>query len=276
MGFMCSQPNWKPSSVGFGTPNVRDPAQGSVLKNCSLIAAFSSMAWKNKIPVQSIPCKFTFYDQNTLVPTPVYSDNYLPYDSSGAIMHAHSDDPTKIWPSLYEKAYYQYLDGLTTPTGRPDYCKYTGWQSPVTVLKQLMGMTPFQKNCYNANPDTVFSDINNWCVNWNPLATNRTIKTPAVAWTSDTGSQYSDSTIIKQHTYSLLGVTGTKSGSDWTSKYIVLRNPYGKRYGDPATGAGTLFTGTWCSFNLAENDGLFALKADQFVRFFTNYAWTLQ
>ncbi len=161
--------NWKTSSVGFGTPNVRDPVQGTVLKNCSLIAALSSMAWKKKIPVQPIPCKFTFYDLNNFAPTNRDSDNYLPYDSSGNIMHATSDDPSKIWPSLYEKAYYQYLDGVTSATGRPDYCKYTGWQSPVTVLKQLMGMTLYQKNCLNANSDTVFSDIDNGCQNWDRI-----------------------------------------------------------------------------------------------------------
>ena len=32
----------------------------------------------------------------------------------------------------------------------------TVWQNPVTVLKQLTGKVPVQKNCLNANPDTVF------------------------------------------------------------------------------------------------------------------------
>ncbi|MFY9799669.1 MAG: C2 family cysteine protease [Methanoregula sp.] len=271
---MCSQPNWKPSSIGFGTPNVRDPAQGLVLKNCSLISGIASMAWKNMIGVQSFPFRFTFYDVNSLTGILINSDNYLPYNN-GNLMHAISDDPSKIWPVLYEKAYYQFLDNLPSLTGRPNYCNYTGWQSPVTVLTQLLGKRPVQKNCLNANSDTVFSDIDNWCQNWDRNVTNRTIRTPAVAWTNSSGGQYSDTTIAVQHTYSLLGVTGTKSGANWTSKYMVLRNPYGKRKGDPATGTGTLFTGAWCGFNLSENDGLFALKASEFVKYFSGYAWTL-
>jgi hypothetical protein len=237
------------------------------------------MVWKNKIPVQPIPCKFTFYDMNNFAPTTVYSDNYLPY-SNGNLMHAYSDDSTKIWPPLYEKAYYQYLDRCTTATGRPIYCNYTGWQNPVTILKQLMGTTPYQKNCYNANSDSIFTEIDNWCVNWNPVLTNRTMRTPAVAWTNSVGAQYSDSTIAKEHSYSLLGVTGTKDSqnNNWTSKYVVLRNPWGKRIGDPAmsTPSGILFSGSWCNMNFGENDGLFALSADQFVRYFAGYTWTLQ
>jgi hypothetical protein len=154
-----------------------------------------------------------------------------------------------------------------------------GWriyktQSPVTVLKQLTGKTPFQQNCLNANPDTVFSNIDTLCADYNRNITNRLIKYPAVAWTNDSGSQYADTTIALQHSYSLLGVTGTKAGTTWTSKYIVLRNPYGKGKGDPVM-PGYLYTGSWYTINVSENDGLFALKADQFVKYFTGYAWVV-
>jgi hypothetical protein len=274
---LCVQPTWTPNAGEFGIPDVRDPAQGTVLKNCSLIASLASMAWKKKISTQKFPCKFTFYDLNNLNPTTVYSDNYLPNPA-----HAKSDT-SKIWPQVYEKAYYQYLDGCTAATGRPDYCKYTGWQSPVTLLTQLMGMRPYQKNCYNANSDTIFTEIDNWCVNCNPVNTNRTIKTPAVAWTNSAGGQYAETTIAVQHSYSLLGLAGKKDASgNWTDKYIVLRNPIGKRIGDPDIPPATpnlpkeyFLTTTWCNINFSDDDGVFALRADQFVRFFTGYAWTL-
>ena len=67
----CEQPNsWDYYSSGgtvgtFGTPEMKDPVQGRYLNNCSLIAAFASLAWKGKIIVQppgpTITYSFQFY-----------------------------------------------------------------------------------------------------------------------------------------------------------------------------------------------------------------------
>jgi hypothetical protein len=127
--------------------------------------------------------------------------------------------------------------------------------------------------------DTVFADIDSWCNNCGMNLTNRIIKTPAVAWTRDTGTEYSDTTIVVQHTYSLLGVVGKKVGGIWTEKYIVLRNPYGTVRKDPASGSVSVYTpaATWCStyINLADlTDGIFAIRADDFFKYFAGYAWT--
>ena len=206
----------------------------------------------------------------------------------GKLMHAKSDTATEIWPALYEKAYYQWLDnlGLDNASARPDYCRHTEFQSPVTVLFQLTGKEVKQKSCPSSasNPldSIVFPDINdNLCTNYNLVVTNRTLKTPAVAWTYDpavsnpNGAVYSETTIRGHHTYSLLGVTGTKSGSSWTSKYVVLRNPYGKGKGDPVMSAGDLYNGSWCGINLGGVDGIFALQIDKFVKYFEGYAWVV-
>jgi hypothetical protein len=272
----CNQPVWKIYAGAFGTPDFRDPVQGGVLKNCSLIAAFASLALKQKISDQPLPYRFTFYNQTTLVATTISTNNDLPTIDGSVLMHAKSDAPNKIWPAVYEKAYYQWLENPAAPPSHPDYCKYQGWQSPVTLLKQLTGKVPIQKNCLNANPDTVFSDIDVLCADYARNITNRVIKYPAVAWTNDSGGQYADTTITAQHSYSLLGVTGTKSGTPpaWTTKYVVLRNPYGKGKGDPVM-PGYLYTGSWYTINLGENDGVFALRADQFVKYFTGYTWTV-
>lgn len=259
----------------FGTPDVRDPVQGGFLKNCSLIAALASLAWKGKITVQPPGPKIIYTFQFYPAATPQKTDGMLPLDSRGNLMHAKSDTPTKIWPALYEKAYYQWLDklGLDNASGRPDYCSHTEWQNPGTILSQLTGMVVRQKTGLAA--ETAFSDIDAFCVNY-ISNTNRTIKSPAVAWTFDTGSQYSDTTIAVQHTYSLLGVAGKKNTSGyWTDKYVVLRNPHGKSKGDPALASGSLYTGAlWCkNINLGENDGLFALRYDLFAQYFAGYAW---
>jgi hypothetical protein len=146
------------------------------------------------------------------------------------------------------------------------------------VLKQLTGKNPGSKtDCLNANPDAVFASIDNLCANHALSITNRVIKFPAVAWTDVAGAQYAANTITAQHSYSLLGVTGTKAGSPpaWTTKYVVLRNPYGKGKGDPVMLPEFLFTGAWYTINLSEPDGVFALRADQFVKYFAGYTWVV-
>jgi hypothetical protein len=267
----CTEPSWQINAGAFGTPDFRDPVQGGVLKNCSLIAAFASLALKQKISAQQLPYKFTFYNQNTSVAKTIETNNDLP--TAG---FASSDTPNKIWPAVYEKAYYQWLENPLAPPNHPLFCKYTAWQSPVTVLKQLTGKNPDSKqDCLNANPDTVFSHIDSLCDDYRSI-TNRVIRYPAVAWTNTSGTQYTDNTIAAQHCYSLLGVTGSKTGTPpvWTTnKYVVLRNPYGKRKGDPVM-PGYLSIGFWYNnINLSDNDGIFALRADQFVKYFAGYTW---
>jgi len=280
----CVEPSWSGSGSFGATPDVKDPVQGGVLKNCSLIAAFASLAWKKKIIVQSGPkYSFKFYrkDQNNITIEDLQqTDSILPLDTTGKLMHAKSDTSSKFWPALYEKAYYMWLDkvGLQNPSGRPNYCKYTGWQNPSTVLFQLTGKDALQKNWTNA--DNVFAEIDLWCDSCSRSLTNRIIRTPAVAWTRDTGTEYSDTSVVLQHTYSLLGVVGKKDSSGkWTEKYIVLRNPYGMVRKDPASGSISVYTagGLWCSTNIYlsdPNDGIFAISAADFFKYFAGYAWT--
>jgi hypothetical protein len=263
----------------FGTPAFNDPVQGKYLNNCSLIAAFASLAWKGKINTQASDPRtktysFQFYNPNKLQK----ADGMTPLDSRGKLMHAKSDTENEIWPALYEKAYYMWLDKIDDPSGRPNYCNYTGWQNPVTVMKQLTGlaMSPIQTAPLVAL--TAFNDIDAFCTD-QISNTNRAIRSPAVAWTYSTGSQYSDSTIVKEHTYSLLGVAGTKDYQNkWVSRYVVLRNPWGKVSGEP-TGmpAGSLYTAVaWCKgIILGNTDGIFALRYDLFAAYFAGYSWIL-
>jgi len=281
----CVEPSWSIRGAFGTTPLVKDPVQGPVLKNCSLIAAFASLAWKARIGVQTgSPYTFKFYrtDQNNnVIGDSQKADGILPADSTGKLMHARSDDPSKYWPALYEKAYYMWLDkvGLDKSDGRPNYCNYTQGQNAITVLFQLTGykVENIIKKTSLTDANTVFKDIDLWCTGFARSSTNRIINTPAVAWTRDTGTQYSDTTIIKEHTYSVLGVTGKKDATgQWTEKYIVLRNPFGSIGKDPGL---SLYTpsATWCStyINLADlNDGIFAISAADFFTYFVGFAWT--
>ena len=86
----CVEPSWSGNGA-FGTPDVKDPVQGGVLKNCSLIAAFSSLAWKQKISAQSGPIySFKFYrkDQyNNTIEDVQQADGILPLDEWSGDAH---------------------------------------------------------------------------------------------------------------------------------------------------------------------------------------------
>ena len=137
----CTEPSWqmKCRSI-WNTCNVSDPVQGGVLKNCSFIAGIASLAWKQKISVQASTVhtlSILLRQANNVTNTdPQQTDGIVPICCMQSQMH-----PTKIWPAFYEKAYYQWLENPRThqTIGRPNYCKYTAWQNPVTVLNQLTG-----------------------------------------------------------------------------------------------------------------------------------------
>ena len=274
----CTEPSWNGTGAFGITVDVKDAVQGGMLKNCSLIAGIASLAWKQKIGIQPGPSyTFNFYRtvNNVTITDPQQTDGIIPNP-----LQAKSDDPTEFWPSLYEKAYYQWLEqlGLTKPSARPKYCSHTEWQDPSTVLFQLTGKNVSPKPATPLVAINAFNNIDAFCVNL-VSSTNRAIQSAAVAWTYDTGAQYSDTKIIAKHTYSLLGVAGRKNAQGtWTDRYVVLRNPYGKDRGDP-TGLpeGSLYTATLWSrnINLGNNDGIFALRYDLFAQYFAGYAWVL-
>jgi len=268
-----------------GTRDVKDPAQGNYLDNCSLIAVLASLAWKKTIPALqnhtingnlTEPYTFTFYSSvNT--PATQQTNGWLPQDANRKLLHAKSDtDATEIWPAVWEKAYYQWVDKLPKVTDKPDYYLHTEWQSAVTLLLQLTGKEPVRKisdGITTLNASTTFSDIYNWCSGCPIDATYRTIKSPAVAWSFDpiianpAKVQFSLDTIPAKHTYSLLGVAGN---------YIVLRNPFGSGKKEPTGVAVYNKNALWCSNNINLvnlNDGIFAISVDDFVKYFQGYAW---
>jgi hypothetical protein len=268
-----------------GTRDVKDPVQGSYLNNCSFIAVLTSLAWKKTILALqnhtinltlTEPYTFTFY-ANVNIPISQKTNGTLPQDANRKLLHAKSDtDATEIWPALWEKAYYQWLENLPKVTDQPNYCLHTAWQSPITLLLQLTGKTPVQKisnGSTTLNATAAFSEIDSWCSGC-PVATYRTIKSPAVAWSYDpnvanpANVQFSSDTIAAQHTYSLLGVAA--------KKFIVLRNPYGSGKKEPTLVSLYNADALWCSNNINlvnKTDGIFAISADDFVKYFAGYAW---
>ena len=209
----CNEPQleWT-RSIWNNRRLVKDPVQGGMLKNCSLIAGIASLAWKqkNRYPAWSEHTLSNFIVKRILSPIQILQQT--DWDNRPIRCRQNLMNPTEFWPSLYEKAYYQWLDklGLTKPSERPKYCLHTAWQIPATVLFQLTGKTVTTKSCTDWN--TVFNDINGFCTNCARSIINRSINSPAVAWTYDptisnpNNAAYSDATIAARHTYSLLGV----------------------------------------------------------------------
>jgi len=116
---------------------------------------------------------------------------------------------------------------------------------------------------------------------------------PAVAWTHNpldktdiipAGVFYRDDVIVANHSYTILGVYPSNG-----KRYIVLRNPWGQKSGDPKRTcdpltdpyqckgilADTAFAkGKWLGKALEDpSDGIFALDADVFQQYFAEFGW---
>lgn len=269
-----------------------DPVQSGIMKNCSLISALASCAWVKKAslvtedqPRDTIhPFSYDIYDI-TKGWIRVCPSAGLLQSPLGTLVHASSSTPYETWPSILEKAYYMSRSVAATgaSTDKPDYTLYANdTNNPITVLRQVTGVVPGRLT-KAANPDVytpenIFARI----AALSPgLAGYTKIRHPAIAWTGKVPAVY-DGTIAPRHSYSILGVAGdctqvTRSTLEWKNKYIVLRNPWGAKPGDPTAFAGNaLYTATdWCTMKFTTNDGIFALRADLFYQYFDGFAWAV-
>lgn len=293
-GTPCVIPaSWKDFT---GTPDVitscdiRDPVQGSI-PNCWLVAAMSSVSWTRGISYSLVPgnngslYQFKFYGGVNQGPTSVS----LPVDMSTNILYCRSSNAVELWPSLYEKAYYQWKVKNDTgmDTQMPEYCKY-GTNNPLIGIEHLTGMNlnSFSVSAKNYDADACFSDIYGTTQLCTRSTVIKKISKPGIAWTLDTSAipssyvseygtadpGYDTGTLPACHCFSILGTYG-KSTDLPEKKYIILRNPYGPPVGDPNM-TGVLKVGTFCSYlNLADKDGVFGISAAEFVKKFAGYGW---
>jgi len=298
-------PYSKKDPYNFDSRDIRDTVQG-ILPNCPLMAALASIAWK-RVGLSSVmvdpqpttlnqknhpntPYEFDFYDGNGVYSQ--YTTNLLPLDKNRNLFHGRSSANNEIWPCLFEKAYYQWREHLKgNETATPDYCLY-GMESPYVPLSHLTSATnPIYKYTQNSTSDNVFSDIYNYCSSGR-CSSDRIINYPAIAWTFDPNLSnpnkvtYTNSTIVANHCYSLLGLYAPKNpGGTFAGKYMILRNPWGPQTtlvsDDPAvppvprSGESSIpsWVGTWNTIDLSANDGIFAFSAEQFWKYFEGYAW---
>jgi hypothetical protein len=299
--------NWTPVTSGKITPDAvsyDDLVQGC-LPDCYFISALSALAWalqtkgRFQTNVVTYPYKYTFYSPKrdaagsillNALPgqdSPVYVDDKIPVLKPEIKIYSRSNTAIETWPCLYEKAYAAWqhckkfnLDPADT-TIKPDYI-HICQGNPVTALMHLTGKIPTYFYTSGMTGATIYNYIGSQA---SPLPASPVIRLqtnyPAVAWTHNPSDPtdvipanvfYRDDVIVANHSYTVLG-TSPLNGK----KYIVLRNPWGQKSGDPIRGilADPAFaTGSWLGKKLEDPaDGIFALDADVFQQYFAGFGW---
>ena len=268
------------------TTELLDPVQGAV-GDCYLIAALSSIAWARPYVIAqrnratsagTFMNMVEFHNGSAKVEIEV-SEN-LPLTSPGNIfLYCRSSDPGEIWPGVYEKAYAKWRTG--DPGDQPNILAIAGGD-PVLAMRQLTGFNLTYYSCSAMAPHDIWQTVR---------ANSLSYKTfnPMTAWTYATsdagvGRVYSNANLVANHAYSILG-WGYVNGAE----YVILRNPWGMTeatlnvmngswvawdaaYSGPAgsypSGGGR---GFWRSIPLANNDGVFGLRADTFKTYFAGF-----
>ncbi|MBA7649939.1 hypothetical protein ES703_57738 [subsurface metagenome] len=257
---------------------LTDPIQGAVA-NCYLIAALSSVAWaRTYVIAQRTRATGTgpqdFVDMIEFKKggksEKVEVTELLPLNSPGnTFIYARSSEPGEIWPAVYEKAFAKWV---TKDAGdKPNILK-TAYGDPVGAAASLTGLTPYYYWNSSFSGYQIWQKVRGNCI-------SRKTFNPMVAWTYGSSPSpdvnYSNAHIAANHAYSILGWQYANN-----QKYIVLRNPWGN-YEAIINVAGSTWIawdapyyggpGWWRPIPMATNDGIFALRADTFKKYFAGF-----
>jgi len=291
--------SWYINDPGFNNPSFRRPVQ--VYDNCAFIAALSSVVWVTNNIITNVrstvingirhwPAKLYYATVVYQIPQTFYLDLSAPQP----FCQGHSNKPGELWVPIYERAYGYSL------TGNPDQCDFSGitWPSAGACLPRLTGWSPVPLTIpipAGADPASIYNDLKSRCNGDEPECNKderewngqKTIK-PTVAWTRSTAPLGTDQ-MRPDHAYSVLGVY---YNCDDKKKYVVLRNPKCKSEG--TSNRNVLIAGDWGNqvddllynksgvsvggvglhgINFDASIGIFALNINQFVQYFSGYAW---
>lgn len=291
------------------TFDFNDPIQGC-LPNCYFVAALVSYVWAtpDAFLENLSPSDFQFYKvatnpDGTIDPAsipvaePVVTiTDKVPLRNPATWIHSRSNTIIETWPALYEKAFAVWKHRLAgNITDEPAYsliCR----GNPLAALISLTGkratpdVTYFQTKKYTSA--VIFSKIRAVC-------TASKSKYPMVAWTYDPSTpanappdadvKYNNDVIVGNHSYSVLGIQVIGANN-----YIVLRNPWGQKTGDPKKcdpavdpnkcnplpegylPVDAYGTGNWIPIGTtvdSPNDGIFSLRTDYFKKYFQGFGW---
>jgi len=275
--------DWQPTGVSWQdagdflqeATEFDDPVQGA-LGDCYFIAALSAVGWSQPFeikerdrplygendPVQMIE----FFEGRTSHRIEVTENVPM---RSNKFIYARSRDKGESWPAVYEKAYAVWKTGVSGKSDKPHYPSIAGGNM-VRASAELTG----GKEHYYATKNHSGEHL------WNRVRGNsRGGKTfnPLTAWTYASAAQapdpisYTGSNLVANHAYAVLGWSYDRNTE---KKHLVLLNPWGRT--EPKSDITTYnFLRAnvpkgyfWRSEELAPNDGLFAMEANQFKRYF--------
>ncbi len=252
-----------------------DPIQGAVA-NCYFIAALSAVAWARPYQIrhmtratglnnQQFTNMIRFYkpDSNGALDKEIEVADMVPLSASGNFIYARSSEVGETWPAIYEKAFAKLETG--TMGDQPDITA-TGWGDCVWATAQLTG----QKRYYYGTEDRTGDQL--WdLVRANSMSYRTVNPMTAATYSSGTATDkkivYSDANIVASHCYTVLG-WAYRDGR----KYIVLRNPWGNTEASVQTLDSTIYMrdiSWWRPIVLTAVDGVFAIEANAFQRYFS-------
>ena len=257
---------------------LTDPIQGAVA-NCYFIAALSSVAWARTYEIaqrtratgtvqQDFVDMIEFYKGGKSEKVEV--TELLPLNSPGnTFIYARSSESGEIWPAVYEKAFAKWV--TKDPGDKPNILK-TAFGDPVGAAASLTGLTPYYYWNSSLSEYQIWQKVRENCI-------SRKTFNPMVAWTYGSSPSpdvnYSNAHIAANHAYSILGWQYANN-----QKYIVLRNPWGNYEAIINVAGGTWIAwdapyyggpGWWRPIPMATNDGIFALRADTFKKYFAGF-----
>ena len=246
----------------------------------------------------------------------------VPLKADGTPACARAKDNNVLWVPVYEKAYACFLEatrngGFAFAGDKPIICdilkgdagyiftELTGINSVSYLTKDPPGagyatkeaetLAKLQQLCPKTGnfPSRVakYPIVAYTYVDSDPLKTNNT-NAPVDSAPRDSGVYYdtNDELMVKEHSYSLIGLHTVVNAAGAEENFVILRNPYGFNI-DAATIANTYSTLPFTFFTfdtfqyppkaaggaalpqVVVYNGVFALKISDFVKWFMGFCW---
>lgn len=257
---------------------LTDPVQGAV-GDCYFIAAMSSVAWARTYSIMQRTravgtAQSQFVDMIEFFQASkgekVEVSEKLPLLSPGnTYIYARSSEAGEIWPAVYEKAYAKWRTKDTGDT--PDITKIAGGD-PVAACSQLTNLTPYYYWNSGLSADDIWQKVRENAISYKTF-------NPMTAWTYASAPSpdvnYNSAHLAANHAYSILGWQYANN-----QKYVVLRNPWGTYEAIITVDGSTWMAwdapyyggpGWWRPIAMATADGIFALRADTFKKYFAGF-----
>jgi hypothetical protein len=284
---------------------IGDITQGAAV-DCYFHAALYSRVWRQYPTFPQNMITKIYFRNDAQHPTTVTAS--FPVDTGGSPVFTQPSANGCMWPMAWEKGYAEFRGLLMSSLNNaqrgnfpnPAYDPEIGafsYYDPMAALGEITGKVYHPNSTTDTASPTLFDTASpgtdcynklttcNNTTNQNIVGTNNSTTTvyPTVAWTKDTCPAFPP-ILVAKHSYSVLGTFSPDNG---TTKYIILRNPWGVQFGpgDPAftTLQPYLSTGNYQPSNLSHPQslgpistlGIFGLATTVFNTYFAGFGWVV-